>query len=196
MLKAADIIAQAEEHVGISDSERPVRANLERLADSINRTGSLSDDGIALTRRHLIHDTVNRLEGLKWVRDYPEIVAETITAPTFLMGLPRSGTTYFQYLFDRDPRFRLIRTWESLTPSPPPGFDLESALKRRSEWADRRRREHPSLEGFEALHLYDEDGSDGVCRQANPYQRRGTRGNDDADQRGYAAASGRGYCEN
>jgi hypothetical protein len=160
MLRAAEIIAQAEERVGISDSDQSVRTNLERLVDSLNVTGALSEEGAALTRRHLTNDTVNRLEGLKWVRDYSQVVAQTIVAPVFLMGLPRSGTTYCQYLFDRDPRFRLIRTWESLTPSPPPGFDHQSALRRRAEWAERRRREHPSFEGFEALHLYDEDGSD------------------------------------
>jgi hypothetical protein len=76
------------------------------------------------------------------------------------MGLPRSGTTYFQYLFDRDPRFRLIRTWESLSPSPPPGADPQSAERRKREWAELRRREHPPVEGFDALHLIDEDGSD------------------------------------
>src|SRR5258708_1892688 len=75
------------------------------------------------------------------------------------MGLPRSGTTYFQYLFDRDARFRLIRTWESMAPNPPPGFDPESVKRRRSEWAARRARQ-PTFEGFDALHLYDEDGSD------------------------------------
>jgi hypothetical protein len=160
MLKAASIIAQAEDQVGVADTDRSVRVNLERLVDSLNRNGGLTADGAELTRRHLTNDTVNRLEGLKWVRDYPEIIDETIAAPVFLMGLPRSGTTYFQYLFDRDPRFRLIRTWESLTPSPPPGFDRESALKRRAEWTERRQREHPTFEGFEALHLYDEDGSD------------------------------------
>jgi len=160
MLKAADIIAQAENRARISDSERNVRVNLERLVDSLNRNAGLSPDGSELTRRHLTNDTVNRLEGLKWVRDYPEIAAESIAAPVFLMGLPRSGTTYFQYLFDRDPRFRLIRTWESLTPSPPPGFDHESALGRRAGWAERRRREYPTFEGFDALHLYDEGGSD------------------------------------
>ena len=160
MLKAADIIAQAENRAHISDSERNVRVNLERLVDSLNRNAGLSPDGAELTRRHLTNDTVNRLEGLKWVRDYPEVAAESIAAPVFLMGLPRSGTTYFQYLFDRDPRFRLIRTWESLTPSPPPGFDHESALRRRAEWAERRRREYPTFEGFDALHLYDEGGSD------------------------------------
>jgi hypothetical protein len=159
-LKAASIIAQAEDQVGVDDTDRSVRINLEQLVDSLDRNGGLTADGTELTRRHLTNDTVNRLQGQKWVRDYPEIAHEAIVAPVFLMGLPRSGTTYLQYLFDRDPRFRLIRTWESLAPSPPPGFDHQSALKRRAEWAERRRREHPSFEGFEALHLYDEDGSD------------------------------------
>jgi hypothetical protein len=160
MLNAATIIAQAEDSVGIADSDGSVRANLERLVDSLSRSADLSANGTTLTLRHLGNDTVNRLEGLKWLRNYPEIAQEPILAPVFLMGLPRSGTTYFQYLFDRDPRFRLIRTWESLTPSPPPGFDHESALKRRAEWAERRRREHPTFEGFDALHLIDEGGSD------------------------------------
>ena len=160
MLEAAAIIAQAEACVGVSDSDPSVRVNLERLVDSLNRDSGLSTDGVALTQHHLASDTVNRLEGLKWLRDHPEIVDEPITAPVFLMGLPRSGTTYFQYLFDRDPRFRLIRTWESLMPSPPPGFDHTSALRRKADWADRRRRDRPTFAGFDALHLIDEGGSD------------------------------------
>jgi hypothetical protein len=160
MLEAAAIIAEAEDRVGISDSDAGVRVNLERLVDSLNRDSGLSADGVGLTRRHLANDTVNRLEGLKWLCDHPEIADEPIAAPVFLMGLPRSGTTYIQYLFDRDPRFRLIRTWESLTPSPPPGFDHESALRRKAEWAEKRRRDHPTFEGFDALHLIDEGGSD------------------------------------
>jgi Sulfotransferase family len=160
MAEAAAIIAQAEESVGIADSDRAVRVNLERLINSLERSGGLSPEGVERTRRQFTNDTVNRLAGLKWIHEYPEIADEPISAPVFLMGLPRSGTTYLQYLFDRDPRFRLIRTWESTAPSPPPGFDHESALKRRAEWAQRHRREHPTFEGFEALHLYDEDGSD------------------------------------
>lgn len=160
MAEAAAIIAQAEDSVGIGDSDRAVRVNLERLIKSLERSGGLSPDGAERTRRQFTKDTVNRLTGLKWMHDYPEIAAESISAPVFLMGLPRSGTTYLQYLFDRDPRFRLIRTWESMEPSPPPGFDHDSALRRRAEWAERHRREHPTFEGFDALHLYDEDGSD------------------------------------
>lgn len=160
MLDAVGIIAEAEERVGIADSEPPVRANLERLVEALAREGDLTAEGKAMTRRHFVADTVNRLEGLKWLGDYPEIADEPIETPVFLMGLPRSGTTYFQYLFDRDRRFRLIRTWQSMAPSPPPGHDPTSTARRKAEWAERRRKEHPAVEGFDALHLYDEDGSD------------------------------------
>ncbi|MFA7601564.1 MAG: sulfotransferase [Novosphingobium sp.] len=159
MLDAAAIIAEAEARVGVSDTDRGVRGNLERLAAALRDDFPMSAEGEAAVRDMLLKDTVNRLEGLKWVRDYPEIAEEPIAAPVFLMGLPRSGTTYFQYLFDRDRRFRLIRTWESIMPSPPPGFDPESVARRRAAWAEMQKaRVH--FEGFEAMHLYDEDGSD------------------------------------
>ena len=160
MLNAESIIARAEEQVGITDTDAGVSANLGRLAAALDREGDLSEEGEARTDQGFLRDTVSRLEGLKWLRDYPEIANEPIDAPVFLMGLPRSGTTYFQYLFDRDPRFRLIRTWESLAPSPPPAFDPASAQRRRAEWAALRQRINPSFKGFDALHLIDQDGSD------------------------------------
>ena len=159
MLTAASILAEAEQKVGVADTDAGVRGNLERLTDSLNREFPSSPEGETRVRAMLLMDAVNRLEGLKWLRDHPEIADEPIEAPVFLMGLPRSGTTYFQYLFDRDRRFRLIRTWESSMPSPPPGFDPESVARRRGAWLEMQKaRQH--FEGFEALHLYDEDGSD------------------------------------
>jgi len=159
MLDAAAIIAEAEAEAGIADSEPGIGKNLQRLVAALNSTFPTSPEGGAMVRAMLVKDTVNRLESLKWVRDQPEIAEEPITAPVFLMGLPRSGTTYFQYLFDRDHRFRLIRTWQSLMPSPPPGADPASVEQRRVAFAKMQQgRVH--FEGFEALHLYDDDGSD------------------------------------
>ena len=160
MLNAAEIVSEAEQQVGISDSESFVRRNLERLVEAIHSESFMSAEGMASAHRTLINDMVNRLEGLKWFQQYPEIADEVIEKPVFLMGLPRSGTTYFQYLFDCDQRFRLIRTWEAMTPSPPPGFDPESAEQRRMSWVERRRKMFPTVEGFAALHLHDEDGSE------------------------------------
>lgn len=159
MLEAAAIISEAEAKVGISDSDPGVRGNLARLVDSLHATFPMSAEGEAKIRAILLTDATNRLESLKWVRDYPEIAEEPIEAPVFLMGLPRSGTTYFQYLFDRDYRFRLIRTWQSILASPPPGFDPDSVASRKAAWA-RMQAERGHFEGFEALHLYDDDGSD------------------------------------
>jgi hypothetical protein len=159
LLDAATIIAEAETRAGMADSETAVAGNLFRLVEELARTHPMSPAGEERARAMLLADATNRLESLKWVRDYPEITDEPIEAPVFLMGLPRSGTTYFQYLFDRDPRFRLIRTWESTMPSPPPGFDPASVTQRRAAWREQQKaRGH--FEGFEALHLYDEDGSD------------------------------------
>ena len=151
MLDAASIIREAETAVGLRDPEPAVACNLEHLVAALNRQAGLSAVGIERTHRNLVSDSVNRLMGLRWLRDHPQIANEPIDAPVFLLGLPRSGTTYFQYIFDRDTRFRLIRTWESLTPSPPPGADPASAAERRMQWAQRRRREHPQFKGFEAF---------------------------------------------
>lgn len=159
MLNAAAIIAEAETRTGISDTDPGVAGNLERLVNALGQTFPVSEEGEARIRSTLTIDATNRLESLKWLRDYPEIADEPIEAPVFLMGLPRSGTTYFQYLFDRDHRFRLIRTWQSTMPSPPPGFDPASVEERRAEWCEQQKKRF-HFEGFDALHLYDEDGSD------------------------------------
>jgi hypothetical protein len=159
MLNADRIIAEAESRVGVSDSDPAVRGNLARLITALGQTGGLSEAGVAMTCRMFLDEQVNRLEGIRWLQDRPKIAAEPITAPVFLMGLPRSGTTYFQYLFDRDPRFRLIRTWQSAMPNPPPGLFPETVATRRAAWVESRKN-HPTFEGFEALHLYDQDGSE------------------------------------
>jgi len=157
---AADILDEAQDRAGFTDGEAFVRQNLERLLGSLAAESMMSEQGFAGARRMFLNDTVNRLEGLKWLRDYPEIASEVIDAPIFLMGLPRSGTTFFQYLFDRDYRFRLIRTWEAMAPSPPPGADPDAAAVRRAAWAEQRRKRLAEVEGFDAMHLHDDDGSE------------------------------------
>ena len=159
MFDAAAIIAEAEGKVGVSDTDKGVGRNLERLVAELARDFPMSEQGEATVRGILLSDTVNRLEGLKWMADFPEIADEPIEAPVFLMGLPRSGTTYFQYLFDRDHRFRLIRTWQAMMPLPPPGFDPGAVARQRQAWAQMQAA-RPQFEGFEALHLHDEDGSE------------------------------------
>lgn len=158
-LNAQEIIAEAEALVGIPDPETGPCRNLERLCDALSREFAMSETGEQTVRKGLVRDAVNRLEAIKWLRDYPEAAGEPIEAPVFLCGLPRSGTTYFQYLFDRDERFRLIRTWESSAPFPPPGFAPDTIPIRREAWRIRRGA-NKLADGFDAMHLMDDDGSD------------------------------------
>lgn len=158
-LDAASILAEAQDKVGFCDSEPAIAANLEVLCDSLNHSG-LTPEGEAAARRSLITRQADRIGGLKWCAEHPEILEEPIDA-VFLCGLPRSGTTYFQYLFDRDRRFQLVRTWQSLVPLPPPAVDAQSARDRKAFAREIRARTRPAEpENFAALHLYDEDGSD------------------------------------
>ena len=161
MLDPTLIIAEAEGQAGFADSEPHLHANLAALVAALNGDAVLDAQGEAAAHRTLVMRSADRIKGLKWLAEHPEIAAEPIEAPLFLTGLPRSGTTYFQYLFDRDSRFRLIRTWESLMPSPPPGADPASVSERKAIEAEVRARSKPRpIEGFEALHLLDDDGSD------------------------------------
>lgn len=157
-LSAAQIIAEGEQAAGIADPELHLHRNLEALVESLNRQARLSEEGRASTHAGLVRVMKDRLEGLKWLDRFPEIRAEEIEAPVFLTGLPRSGTTYFQYLFDHDRRFRLIRTWEAIMPFPPPGHDPASVETRKAMERQVNDELRTKVEGFDALHLIDEDG--------------------------------------
>ncbi|MBW8784929.1 MAG: sulfotransferase [Novosphingobium sp.] len=158
-LSVGGIVAAAEAQAGFGESEPWLHRNLAALIESLNRDGTLDADGMAAAERNLTARTADRLFGLKWVAEHPAIAAEPIEAPVFLTGLPRSGTTYFQYLFDHDPSFRLIRTWQGIMPQPPPGADPESVTRRKAIEAEIRGKLRPrEIEGFAALHLHDADG--------------------------------------
>lgn len=159
-LDAGAILAEAQDKAGFADSEPAIARNLEVLCASLNGDAKLAADGEAAARRALVTRQADRIGGLKWCADHPEILDEPIDA-VFLCGLPRSGTTYFQYLFDRDRRFQLVRTWQSLVPLPPPAVDAQSVEQRKAFAREIRARTRPAEpENFAALHLYDEDGSD------------------------------------
>jgi hypothetical protein len=158
MLNAADIIAEAEASIGFTDPERHLRINLDHLVNAINAEADLAPASEGVTRHGLVERTADRLAGLKFLHEHPEIGDEVITNPVFLTGLPRSGTTYFHYLFDRDPRFRLIRTWEAVMPSPPPGFAPETVATRMAQERERNAALSAHVAGFDAMHLIDDNG--------------------------------------
>ena len=157
-LDASSIIAEGEAITGVADAQPELHANLRVLVASLNKDGRHSDEGRANCRQALLRVVKDRLTAQKWHSDYPAIGEEVIREPVFLTGLPRSGTTYFQYLFDHDRRFRLIRTWEAIMPFPPPGHDPASIATRKAMEREVNDQIRSKVDGFDALHLIDEDG--------------------------------------
>jgi hypothetical protein len=138
----------------------PFRSNLELLVECLNGEAGLTPASAAGTQGALALALRNRMEVSDWHRRYPEIADEPVEAPLVLTGLPRSGTTYFQYLFDPEPSMRMLRHWEGIRPCPPPAFDPESAHRRREQAHERfRRHQDDELHAEIAkIHLMDPDG--------------------------------------
>jgi hypothetical protein len=139
----------------------PFRANLDILIESINAEARLTEAALPRVCRQLALALRNRIEVSDWVRRYPEIREEQIEQPIMLTGLPRSGTTYFQYLFDPEPGMRMLRYWEGDRPCPPPGFAPETIPGRIEACAleKARGREKDAVRAKIAqIHLSDADG--------------------------------------
>jgi len=157
----AALRARAEAEADASDVEHALIAgNFAALIEAINCDADLNETGHALTKDLLVSLLKHRIAAQQWAARHPEVFDEKIEAPVFLTGLPRSGTTYFQYLFDRDDRFRLIRTWEANRPSPPPAVDPASVGDRIAAQIELDRRTHGMIENYDAMHLTDPTGSE------------------------------------
>ena len=112
---------EARAQTGLEDTGGDhYREGLERLVASMNEEGGLTEMGEAMLELRLRTLLAARLGVEETYRQHPEIEAEAIEGPVFVIGLPRTGTTALSRLVAADPRFRSLRTWESAAPVPPP----------------------------------------------------------------------------
>jgi Sulfotransferase family len=140
--------------------EDPFHEFLERYTHSLNTEGVMTEAGVLRTRSHLLRCLHNRLDLKQWYQREPAISTEVIERPIFLMGLPRSGTTFMHHLFDHDPDMRLLRNWEALCPCPPPAIDPESVHTRLTAARAVKAATLEAMANFDAMHLLDPEGPD------------------------------------
>ncbi len=133
--------------------------NLSAVVDCMNGVAELTEAAVEGAVGMLAAALRNRMEVDRYIADEPAVEDSTIDRPIFLTGLPRSGTTYFQYLFDLDPDLRMMRTWEGERPVPPPAVDPKSARQRREVSLENARLMRELTGGkIDAFHLTDVDG--------------------------------------
>ena len=120
-LIARELIEQARRATGLDDfGDDSFREGLERLTAAQEGEADLNETGRAASRSRLVGLLSTRLRIEDWIAQHPEVEEEDISAPTFVLGLPRTGSTALSNLLTKDPDTRVLRTWESAVPIPPP----------------------------------------------------------------------------
>jgi hypothetical protein len=116
-----ELVEQACQLSGLSDfGDIPYLEPLEILVFSLNHDahveGVVRDraaemlTGVLVKRLRLVHDRMRN----------PEIAAEVIGSPIFIVGQPRSGSTHLHALLACVEGLRAPLFWEMSAPSPPP----------------------------------------------------------------------------
>ena len=120
------LLAEAERATGLRDwggeeyFEREFRALLTAMVHSLEHEAALTEQGHRGAELRLAAALEARLGFIADRTRWPEIKREQIVRPMFILGLPRSGSTFLHSLMAQDPANRVPLTWEMMLPSPPP----------------------------------------------------------------------------
>ncbi len=127
----ADGIARA---AGVS-LDGAAREGLARLTEAMARETHLSLFGRVSVRYDLTRLARNAALIERMHAETPAIGAAPVSAPLFIMGLPRSGTSFLHTLLGYDPDVMVPRVWQTLYPAPRPrDFDKRgSAAARKTD---------------------------------------------------------------
>ena len=114
------IIANAKSATGLSDIGDPAMLEgLEVLVKASNEEAALSERGAPMWEASLTNYLINRMKIVDYVKQHPELLDRPIEKPTFVFGLPRTGTTMTINLLSADPARRCYLRWEALNSVPP-----------------------------------------------------------------------------
>ena len=131
-LQTEALLAAARRQTGLDDfGDETFREPLSRLLDSCENEAHLNTIGRCALSQDLLQLLINRLYIQRDRGQWPRIREEAITAPLFIMGLPRTGTTLLHSLPAQDHNlYYAPATWEVMFPSPPPSLGEKKRVKR------------------------------------------------------------------
>jgi hypothetical protein len=128
------------------------REGLRRLMAALAKDTALSFFGRMSVHWDMIRLLRNAARIERAHRDNPALAAAAVAAPIFILGLPRSGTTFLHTLMAEDDENLVPRNWQTMFPAPrPAGFAAERSKSVRT--VNRQLKLLQSLApGFAALH--------------------------------------------
>ncbi|MCG8588730.1 MAG: sulfotransferase [Proteobacteria bacterium] len=118
-LTEASLVAAARRSTGLHFfRDTSFREPLRRLVASLEGEAALHPFGRLIARQGLVRVLANRLRAEALRDRHPEIDATPVTAPVFIAGLQRTGTTLLHRLLALEPALRPLLSWEALNPAP------------------------------------------------------------------------------
>lgn len=96
---------------------------MEVLLNAIRDEARLNAAGEWTAMKQFHHVLRDRLLAQMWFKKHPEILARPIKRPVIIVGPMRSGTTRLHRLLASDQRFSHMRSFETISPVPRPGFE-------------------------------------------------------------------------
>jgi len=152
-LDPASLIEAAHQETGLGDfGPDRFRAGLRTLTESLERESRLNPLGRAAARREFIALLANRLRVLDHRKRNPQVAAEEIHRPLFVIGMARTGTTLLFGLLAQDPAHRSPMTWEVAMPCPPPETATYYSDPRIEEVEQRFKAMKRAVPGWDAIH--------------------------------------------
>ena len=151
-LDAERLVAKALQASGQRDLgslDAFLREGLVRLVTSLETEARLDNVGRAIAQENIVYALTTRLKLEAHWRQHPDVVERRIEAPLFIVGLPRTGTTFLYKLLDQDGALRAPRTWELGCPA---AVDRRSTDAQIAHTQRRLDRFYGMSPGLQALH--------------------------------------------
>lgn len=118
---ADSLLDAARRQTGLEDfGDGQFRTGLDVLLRSLRDEAALHATGESIVREDLLRLLGNRLRMRSLLRAHPDVIADRIEQPLFIVGLPRTGSSILHELLAQDPENRTPMTWEVKLPCPPP----------------------------------------------------------------------------
>lgn len=123
-MDAQRIIQKAIDASGCDDVETgDLQLALVHLIDALKREAGLSYIGKKMVQVDLSRMCKNYLQVSQHFNQKVKSQSPSPSTPIFIVGMPRTGSSFLHNLLASDPQFRAPLYWESLYPYPPPRQD-------------------------------------------------------------------------
>jgi hypothetical protein len=123
VLEKEVLLDKARAFTGLSDFGDPwFERPLDVLLEAIRSEARLNEAGEWTAMKQIVKILADRLWAERWFENHPEILARPLPHPVIVVGPMRSGTTRMHRLLAADHRFTHMRSFETISPVPRPGF--------------------------------------------------------------------------